>query len=114
MPTFFKSFSDPKLRRKIAVLRAFFLLLETVVVVLILAWASSGEMLARASMSGARADSRASIGTIYWSDSPMIYVAVTLWHIGSITLFVVGFYLALAKLTEKLHGRPFFRRKYPY
>ncbi len=111
---YLKSYSDPRLRRKIAVLRAFFLVVETAVLVLILAWASTGEILGRSSLSGARADSRAVVIAIRWSESPMIYVVNTLWHIGITTLFIFGFYLALAKLTEKLHGRPLFRRKYPY
>ena len=109
-----KSYSDPRLRRKIAVLRAFCLVLETAAVALILAWASTGEMLGRSSLSGARADSRAVVIAIHWSESPTIYVVNTLWHIGITTLFVFGFYLALAKIIEKLHGRPLFRRKYPY
>lgn len=111
MSRILKTFDDPRLRRKMAVLRAVFLLLEIAVVAGILVLASSGEMLARGSLSGARADSRATLGTVFWSDSPMTYLAVTLWHIGSLSLFVGGFYLALAKLTEKFHGRPMFRRK---
>ena len=109
-----KSYSDPRLRRKIAVLRAFFLVLETAVVALILAWALTGDMLGRSSLSGARADSRAVVIAVRWSESPTIYVVNTLWHLGAITLFIVGCYLALAKIIEKLHGRPLFRRKYPY
>ncbi len=114
LPKFLKSYSDLRLRRKIAVLRTFFLLLEAAVVVLMLTWVSTGEMLKRSSLSGARADSRALLRAIDWSESPMIYVVNALWYIGSTTLFVFGFYLALAKLTEKLHGRPIFRRKYQY
>ena len=111
---YLKSYSDPRLRRKIAVLRAFFVVVETAVLVLILAWASTGEMLGRSSLSGARADSSAVVIAIRWSESPMIYIVNIFWHVGITTLFVFGFYLALAKLIEKLHGRPLFQPKYPY
>lgn len=114
MPTLPDTPSNSRLHRKIAVLRAIFVLLETAVVVLILVSASTGAILARASLSGARADSRASLGTVYWADSPMMYAVNVLWQIGSLSLFIFGAYLALAKLTKKFHGRPLFRRKYPY
>ena len=106
--------SDSRLRRKIAVLRALFVLLETAVVVLILVGASTGELLARASLSGARADSQASLRTIYWADSPIMYAVNILWLIGIFSAFIFGAYLALAKLTTKFHGRPLLRRRYPY
>ena len=83
-----ESYSDLQLRRNIAVRRAFFLVLETAAVALISAWASTGEMLGRSSVSGARADSRAVVIAIRWSESPTIYVVNTLWHIGITTLLV--------------------------
>lgn len=109
-----KDFHDGKLRRKIALLRGLFLLVEVAAVVLVLNVALGCELLARASLSGSRADSRATVGTIYCSDSPLIYGALTLWHIAGVTLFVFGFYAVLATLIEKFHGRPMLRRKYPY
>ena len=113
MPTLLKSYSDLRLFRKITLLRVLFLLLEIVVIIFVVAYASNGEILGRAS-TGGRANSAATLITIYWSESPFLFSVTTLWYIMSLTLFVVGFYLVFAKLIERLHGRPLFKRKYPY
>lgn len=105
---------DARLRRKIAALRVLFSVLETAVIVLVLAMASRGEMLARSSLSGARADSRASLVALSWADSPILFVLNALWLLLIMSLFVFGAYLAAVRLTKRFHGRPWFRRKYPY
>lgn len=114
MHRLFKHHADPRLARKIARLRALGLLLGALVVAAVAVVAAGGEMTARGSAFGGRFVSDGVLRTIAWSDSPATYLAVATWYAAMGLLLVAGIYAVLARLVERRHGRPFFRRKYPY
>jgi hypothetical protein len=111
-----KVFPDPKLARKISILRTVFLLLGLCVVALLVVVASGGKLVARGSATGGRFVSDGYLSTVSWSESPSVYLLLLLWYVVLSLAFLGGLYIALARLMEKRHGRRprFFQRKYPY
>jgi hypothetical protein len=116
MPRFLKTYSDDRLRLKVAVLRGVCLLMLASWVVTLLFVGASGRFDVTSSRSGTRFGSPSITRTITWSDSPLMYVFQLAWHFLIGAALVAAFYVVLARLIEHFHGRrlPFFRRKYPY
>jgi len=114
MMKLFKQFSDPKLARKMMLVRAVFLFFGAVWTLLVVSYAASGEIIARSSVSNSL--SRAVLVNVDWSERPVVFLANVLWLLGSGLVFIVGCYIAMARLIDKWHGRrlPFYKRKYPY
>lgn len=114
MPKLFRKFDDPRLTRKIAVLRIISFLLGIAWTALVLSKAISGEMVAHASSGGSRSLSRTYIRTVYWDEQPIMFVLNLLCLVGIGALIIIGVHILLARFIEKRNGRPFFKRKYPY
>lgn len=114
MPKLFKKFDDPRLTRKIVVLRIISFLLGITWTAFVLNHSINGEMTAVVSSGRARSLSRTYIRTIYWDEQPVIFALNLLCLVVIGAIFIIGCHILLARFIEKRNGRPFFRRKYPY
>ncbi len=115
MPKLLKKFDDPRLSRKIAVLRIISFLLSIAWTAFVLSQSIRGEMVATASSNGlSRSISRTYLRTITWDEQPIMFALNLAWLVGIGVLFITGYHIVLAGFIEKRHGRPFFKRKYPY
>lgn len=83
MPKLFKKFDDPRLARKIAVLRTTSFLLGIAWTAFVLSQSIGGEMLAHGSSTGSsRSLSRTYIRTISWGEQPMMFALNLVWLVG--------------------------------
>ena len=98
MPKLFKQFDDPRLARKIAVLRIISFLLGIAWTAFVLSQSLGGEMTAHASSGGSRSLSRTYIRTINWDEQPGMFALNLLWLVGIGVLFVIGWHIVLASL----------------
>jgi hypothetical protein len=114
MPRLFKNFDNPQLARKVTVLRVVSSLLGIAWTVLVLSQSVSGEMEAVLSRGVSRSLARTYVRTVYWGEEPVLFVLNLLCLVGIGALFIIGLHILLARLIEKRHGRPFFKRKYPH
>lgn len=104
---------DRRLARKLLAVRALFLLLAVLCLVLVGMEAASGTIVVSSNTSeGGRSAAR--LRELDWADSPWLYVLGNAWHACLALVFVVGMCLAVETLVRRWHGRPFFKRKYPY
>jgi hypothetical protein len=110
---FLRNEPDRRLARKLLVGRALFALLGVLVLLLVGAEAIGGEFGAHAAV-GSSGRSRAVLRTLTWSERPFSYALAVLWYSALYLVFVVGFYFVFEKYARRWHGRPFFKRKYPY
>ena len=94
-------------------LRVVFVLLGVAMLFAVGAEAASGEFTAHAA-SGNHTRSLATLRTLSWSEAPWLYALAVAFYSGLFLLFVFGAYLVFEKFTRRWHGRPFFKRKYPY
>lgn len=114
MRKFPRQFDDPKLARKIAILRYGSLMMGLLILVGIALLAASGELTMRGASTGGRFVSDGFLRTVKWADEPFLYLLTVTWYVFFSLLSVAAVHVALAKLVGRLHGRPWFRRKYPY
>jgi hypothetical protein len=104
---------DRRLARKLLAARLLFVLLAMAWVGLLLADASNGEMSVHASSPG-RSKSLAYMRVLTWQESPGLFLLSLLFYAG-IGLVMVGASGHVAStFIRRWHGRPLFKRKYPY
>ena len=111
-----RRFDDPRLARKMAILRNVCAAIGLSVCALIVIFAARGELTVRGSHAGGRFVSDGTLNTLHWSDGPFMYLLNAIWYVVVTIAFFGALYLALAKIVEKRHGRRsrFFQRKYPH
>ncbi|WP_345294463.1 hypothetical protein [Luteimonas vadosa] len=109
-----KTFADRRLARKIAVLRTASAALALLVLATVAMMAARGELIVRGSHAGGRFVSDGVLKMVSWSDSPLVYVIATIAYLAMGLLLVACMHAVAGKLIENFHGRPLFRRKYPY
>ena len=113
MDLFLRREPDRRLARKLLVGRAVFALLGVAILVLVGMEAASGEFAAHASVNNS-GRSRAVLRDVAWSESPWVFALSVAFYSALYLMFVWGFYLVFEKYARRWHGRPFFKRKYPY
>ena len=109
-----KVYENPKLALKIRRLRSCSLIIAALVPACVAVLASDGKLAARGSATGGRFISDGVSRTVTWSAEPFVFSVTLLWYLFVGFMLVVAFYAVVARIIEKNHGRPFFRRKYPY
>lgn len=109
-----KVHDDQKLARKIARLRAFSAVVAVLGLGSVAALVAGGELTARGSFAGGRFVSDGVLKSVTWDADPFVFLVTAFGYVAIVLLLVICFYLVTAKLIEKAHGRPLFRRKYPY
>ncbi len=114
MNSVLKVYEDQKLARKIARLRVFSAVLAVLGLGFVAALVGSGELTARGSSPGGRFVSEGVLKSVTWGADPVVFLATAFWYVAIALILVICFYLVTAKLIERTHGRPLFRRKYPY
>lgn len=104
-------YPDPRLNRKIAVVRSLFLLCALGFVVILILLALSGEL----PDSVPSTSRRASRGPIAWETSPVEFIIQFLLALLGGLAAVVYFGWLVERFVTRRHGaRPLFRKRYPH
>ena len=104
---------DRRLARKLLAVRLLFLLLAMAWAGLLFAEAATGEMSVHYASAG-QSKSLARMRDLTWQESPGL-ILLSIAFYGGVGLLMIGAWgHVTSNFIRSRHGRPFFKRKYPY